>query len=182
MASYKALPRAFSDMHPRYLTPSFSTIVMGAVSIALYIPFNYLSGGNIIADAVTAIGLYIAFYYGLTGFTCAWYYRHTLLHSMRDLWMRGILPVLGGLILYFAGGWSVWTAWDVATDDSYTSWKMPFPPYWDIGGVFMIAFVSAAIGIVAMIVWRYTRPGFFKKETLTRHTPTLVPEPGADSD
>ena len=182
MASYKALPRAFADMHPRYLTPTFSTIVMGVVSIALYIPFNYLSGGNIIPDAVTAIGLYIAFYYGLTGFACAWYYRHTLLHSMRHLWMRGILPVLGGLILYFAGGWSLWTAWDVATDDSYTSWKMPFPPYWQIGGVFMIAFASAVIGVVAMIVWRYTRPGFFKKETLTRHTPTLVPEPGADSE
>ena len=31
-----------------------------------------------IADAVTAIGIMIAFYYGLTGFACTWYYRKTL--------------------------------------------------------------------------------------------------------
>ena len=37
---------------------------------------------------VTAIGLYIAFYYGLTGFACAWYYRRTLRDSPRNLWMR----------------------------------------------------------------------------------------------
>src|SRR6516162_1515557 len=66
MATYKTLPSAFAKLHPRYLTPTVSTIVMGAISIALYIPFNYLSGGNVIADAVTAIGLFIAFYYGLT--------------------------------------------------------------------------------------------------------------------
>ena len=61
-------------MHPRYLTPTVSTLAMGGVSILLYAGFNYLSGGAVISDAVTAIGLYIAFYYGLTGFACAWYW------------------------------------------------------------------------------------------------------------
>ncbi len=182
MATYKALPRVFSDMHPRYLTPTVSTIVMGAVSIALYIPFNYLSGGNVIPDAVTAIGLYIAFYYGLTGFACAWYYRRTLRHSARNLWMRGILPVLGGLILYFAGGWSLWADWDVATGNSYTSWKMPFAPYWRIGGVFMIGFVSLVIGLVVMVVWRYAQPEFFRKRTLGPQMTALVPEPEPEPD
>ena len=127
MAVYKALPPAFARMHGKYLTPTVSTIVMGAISIALYVPLNYLSGGNVIADAVTAIGLYIAFYYGLTAFTCAWYYRRTLLSSPRNLFMRGILPVLGGLIMYFAGGWSLWADWDVATGNSYTSWNDAVP-------------------------------------------------------
>ena len=48
---------------------------MGGVSIVLYVVFNQVAGGNLIPDAVTAIGILIAFYYGLTGFTCAWYYR-----------------------------------------------------------------------------------------------------------
>jgi amino acid transporter len=178
MAVYKALPRAFAKMHPKYLTPTVSTLVMGGISIALYIPLNYMSGGNVIADAVTAIGLYIAFYYGLTGFACAWYYRKTLTSSMRNLWMRGILPVLGGLIMYFAGGWSLWADWDVATGNSYTSWKMPFAPHWVIGGVFMIAFLSAVAGVVVFIYSRITGPAFFRKETLTRVTPTLVPDTG----
>ncbi len=62
-----------------------------------------------------AIGLYIAFYYGLTGFACAWYYRTNLTSSARNLWMQGILPVTGALILCFLGGWTVWLDYDVAT-------------------------------------------------------------------
>jgi amino acid transporter len=176
MAAYGALPKSFARMHPRYLTPTVSTIVMGLISIVLYIPFNYFSGGNMIYDAVTAIGLYIAFYYGLTGFACAWYYRKTLTSSARNLWMQGILPALGGLLMYFAGGWSVWADWDYASDNSYTSWLMPFWPHWYIGGVFLIAFFSALAGLALGIYMRFARPAFFKKQTLTRATPTLVPD------
>ncbi len=176
MAVYGALPKAFARMHPRYLTPTVSTIVMGAISIALYIPFNYLSGGNMILDAVTGIGLYIAFYYGLTAFSCAWYYRKTLTSSARNLWMQGILPVLGGLIMYTAGGWSLWADWDVATENSYTTWLMPFWPHWYIGGAFTIAFVSALVGLVAAVWLRIVKPAYFRKQTLTRATPTLVPD------
>jgi amino acid transporter len=176
MATYRALPKYFARIHPRYLTPTVSTLAMGGISIILYAGFNYMSGGAVISDAVTAIGLYIAFYYGLTGFACAWYYRKTLLSSQRNLWMQGILPVLGGLIMYFAGGWSIWADWDYASGNSYTSWLMPFWPHWYIGGVFVIAFVSALLGLVAGVWMRFVSPEFFRKETLTRATPTLVPE------
>ena len=175
MAAYKALPPTFAKMHPRYLTPTVSTIVMGAISIALYIPFNYLSGGNVIYDAVTAIGLYIAFYYGLTGFACAWYYRKNLTSSARNLWMQGILPVLGGLIMYFFGGWSLWLDWDVATGNSYTMWTVPGLG-WQIGGTFVIAFVAALVGLIVGIYMRFAYPAYFRKQTLTRSTPTLVPD------
>src|SRR6202034_4802674 len=90
MAAYRALPESFAKIHPKYLTPTVSTVVIGAISVALYIPLNFISGGNPIGDAVTAIGLYIAFYYGLTAFSCVWYYRATLTSSARNLWMRGI--------------------------------------------------------------------------------------------
>ena len=69
---------------------------MGAVSIVLYVVMNYISAGRVISDAVSALGVMIAFYYGLTGFSCAWYYRATLPESARNLWMRGILPLVGG--------------------------------------------------------------------------------------
>jgi amino acid transporter len=176
MATYRAIPKVFAKMHPRYLTPTVSTIVMGVLSGLLYLWFNYTSGGFVISDAVTAIGLYIAFYYGLTGFACAWYYRKTLFRKQRDLWMQGILPVLGGLLMYGAGGWSIWADWDVASDNSYTSWLMPFWPHWYIGGVFVIAFLSALAGLVFGIIMRFVSPAYFKKETLTRGTPTLVPD------
>jgi amino acid transporter len=176
MAVYGALPKSFAKMHPRYLTPTTSTITMGLISAALYALMNYISGGFVIADAVTGIGLYIAFYYGLTAFCCTWYYRKTLLESQRNLWMRGILPTLGGLIMYAAGGWSLWADWDVASGNSYTSWLMPFWPHWYIGGAFVILFLSALCGLLAGIYVRIVQPAFFRKETLTRATPTLVPD------
>jgi len=181
MAVYKALPDAFGRIHKRYLTPTVSTVTMGAISIVLYIAFNHFAGGNLIPDAVTAIGIWIAFYYGLTGFTCAWYYRKTLRRSTRDLFMKGILPLLGGLMLYFAMIWSVWQDWnyDNVQAQSFTSWHLPFPPHSDVGGVFLIAFVSGLIGIAVMIIMRFGSPAFFRGETLSRSTPTLVPEGGS---
>ena len=173
MAAYKAIPAAFAKIHPRYLTPTVSTLVMGAVSIALYIPFNYIAGGNPIGDAVTAIGLYIAFYYGLTALSCVWYYRKTLTSSARNLWMQGILPALGWLIMWAAGIYSLQSDW-VATN-SLTSWTIP-GLQWQVGGIFLIAAGAALVGVLGFIFMRVTAPAFFKKQTLTRGTPTLVPD------
>ena len=178
MAAYKALPKSFSRIHPRFLTPTVSTLAMGAISIVLYAALNYTSNGiGVIGDAVIAIGLYIAFYYGLTGFACAWYYRKNLTSSARNLWMQGIIPTAGGLILWFLGGWSVWLDYDVATANDYTMWTVPFI-HWQVGGAFVIAVVAALAGVVFFLYCRYIRPGapFFKKQTLTRATPTLVPD------
>jgi amino acid transporter len=175
MATYKALPRAFATMHRRYLTPTVSTLVMGGISIVLYAGMNYISHGNVIADAVTSCGIFIAAYYGLTGFACAWYYRRNLTSSARNLWMQGILPSAGGLILWFLGGWSLWLDYDVATENDYTMWTVP-GIHWQIGGVFVIVFLSALIGFIFFIALRIAQPDFFKGRTLTRATPTLVPD------
>jgi len=171
MAAYGALPESFAKIHPRYLTPTVSTLVMGAASIILYIPLNYVSGGNPIADAVTAIGLYIAFYYGLTAFSCVWHYRATLTSSARNLWMRGILPGLGGLIMYAAGFYSLQSDW--VASNSYTTWTVP-GLHWQIGGIFIIAALAALAGVAGFVFMRVTAPAFFRKETLTRTNPVLV--------
>jgi amino acid transporter len=179
MGAYRAIPKAFSKVSTRFLTPSVSTITMGVVSIGFYIAVNYASNGiGVIGDAVIAIGLYIAFYYGLTGFACAWYYRKNLTSSARNLWMQGILPVAGGLMLWFLGGWSVWLDYDVATANDYTMWTVPWL-HWQVGGAFVIFVVSALVGVAAFLYCRFRNPAFFKKQTLTRATETLVPDPDA---
>jgi amino acid transporter len=174
MAAYAALPESFAKIHPRYLTPTVSTVVMGAISIALYIPLNYISHSLPIADAVTAIGLYIAFYYGLTAFACVWYYRATLTSSGWNLWMRGILPGLGGLIMWAAGLYSLRSDW--IASNSYTAWTVP-GLHWQIGGSFIIAALAAAAGVIGFAFMRVTAPAFFSKETLTRTAPLLVFNP-----
>ena len=176
MAAYRAIPRVFAKIHPRFLTPSVSTIVMGAVSIGFYAAINYVSNATgVFGDAVIALGLFIAFYYGLSAFACVRYYRRNLLASTRNLFMQGILPGLGGLMLWFLGGWSVWLDYDVATQNDYTMWTVP-GIHWQIGGAFVIAAGAVIVGMLAYIYSRIYDPAFFRKETLTRATPTLVPD------
>ncbi len=175
MATYGALPKSFAKIHPRHLTPTVSTLVMGGISILLYAGMNYISGGNVIADAVTSCGVFIALYYGLTGFASFWYYRKSLLSSARNLWMRGIIPLLGGLIMYFLGGWSMWEDYDVATGNSYTTYTVP-GLHWQVGGVFVIVFITSLVGFIIWLILRFTQPAYFQGRTLTRSTPTLVPD------
>jgi amino acid transporter len=175
MATYKALPPSFAKIHRRHLTPTVSTLVMGGISIVLYAAMNYISGGNVISDAVTSCGIFIATYYGLTGFACVWYYRRNLRTSARNLWMQGILPLIGALILWFLGGYSLWEDYDVNTGNSYTSYTIP-GVHWEVGGVFVIVFLSWLAGLIFWIFLRIRQPAFFKGKTLTRATPTLVPD------
>ena len=180
MATYRALPKVFAKMNPKHLTPSVSTITFGAVSIALYWIMNSAaSPGNVIKDCVTALGMMIAFYYGLTGFACAWYYRRNLTSSPRNLLFQGILPFLGGLILFGALGWSFHDDWldpNAHGAASYTTWHLPFSPHWHVGGVFLLGVGSFVVGIILMIILRFVSPAFFRGETLNRNTETLVPD------
>ncbi len=175
MATYKAIPAQFGNIHRRHLTPTVSTLVMGGVSIALYAGMNYISGGNVISDAVTACGVFIAAYYGLTGFACAWYYRHNLRTRARNLWMQGILPVAGGLIFYILGGYSLWQDYDVATQSSFTTWTVPGLG-WHVGGVFVIVLLASLIGFAIWLGVRISQPDFFRRGTLARSAAWLRPD------
>ncbi|MGB7052023.1 MAG: APC family permease [Acidimicrobiales bacterium] len=174
MGVYKAIPSSFARIHKRFLTPTVSTVAMGLVSIALYVGLNYISAGTVISDSVSALGVMIAFYYGLTGLSCFWYYRKTLGESARSLWLRGILPLLGWAILWGILGYNLWYYW--GPGNSYTSWHLQFWPHWDIGGVFVIEFLTLLVGVVLVLSFAAVRPAFFRGETLNRDTPTKVPE------
>src|SRR3954466_12798737 len=100
MARQNAFPRIFGRIHPRFLTPDVSTIVMGALSIAwtaLVVALN--PAQNVLGDSISALGFSICFYYGLTGIASAVYYRRELRHSARNLVYAGIVPLAGGLIM-----------------------------------------------------------------------------------
>jgi hypothetical protein len=63
----------------------------------------------------------------------------------------------------------------VATENDYTMWTVP-GIHWQIGGVFVIVFIAWLIGLICFIALRFAIPPFFRGETLTRATPTLVPD------
>jgi hypothetical protein len=156
---------------------------MGAISAVLYVVFNYLSHGQVISDSVTSCGVFIALYYGVTGFTCAWWYRKTMFNNVRDLFMQGIVPVLGGIILFVVGGWSMYLDWLSpyaknynSAEASFTGWNMTFFPHWQIGGVALLVIGAALVGLIFMVTYNIARPAFFRGEVLNKNTPTLVPE------
>jgi amino acid transporter len=170
MGAYKAIPTRFARVHPRYLTPTDSTIWMGGVSIVFYVGMTLVST-NILGDSIAAVGLMIAFYYGLTGFACAWFYRKTLTSNFRDLVMRGIIPVTGGVLLLGAFGDA---CYQYAQPD-YGSTK-----FFGIGGVFVIGIGALLFGVVLMYIWQAMSPSYFREETLPRRA-DLVMAPGAGS-
>jgi amino acid transporter len=150
MAAHGAIPKHFAKIHPRYLTPGVSTIWMAAVSIACFVILNSVSS-NILGDSVTATGFGIAFYYGLTGFACFWYFRRELTRSLRNLVYVGILPLLGGIVLFVLLAYDVYQQTDPANTNVGTAWLGVGPPV-------AIAGIGLAIGIVLMIVQRIVQP------------------------
>lgn len=169
MALHHALPKAFGRIDPRLRTPVFATVVFGALSVLLYVALNFASGGRLIADAVTSIGISIGVYYGLTGLSCAWLYRHEFASDRRALVMKGILPALGGCMLLFAAAWTAVTSWRADYGDS--AWHMSFPPHWAVGGVFLLGVGTLLLGIPLYLVLAKAMPPFFRGEVLARALP-----------
>lgn len=170
MAVYRALPAKFAQLHPRFKTPWFSTTVMGVSAIAYYVVMSIISE-DILADSLLSMGLAVALYYTIVSFACVWYYRDTLFSSVRNFFMRGLLPLLGGLMLGYA---FVQSAIDMY-DPEYGA-----TVFFGVGGVFVIGVGSLAIGLVLMALWAFapnSKP-YFRGESLNRSTPVLVPDEG----
>lgn len=170
MAVYKAIPERFARIHPKYLTPTWSTIGMGVISAAFYLIFTFISP-NLLSALIGSIGLMIAFYYGLTGFACVWFYRRTLFSSFRNFILRGLFPFLGGamLLAIFVYGLISFAAPDWLTDDNGKNVTIL-----GIGAEAVVGVGGLLLGVVLMLLWRWRKPDFFQGKTLTRRTAELV--------
>ena len=105
MARKRAWPRRFADVHPRYLTPSYSTLWMGAVSIVwTLIIMGFNPSQNVLGDSISALGFAICFYYGFTGLACVVYFRREITKSVRGFLLAGVAPLLGFVMLAYIAG------------------------------------------------------------------------------
>ncbi len=164
MAAYRAIPRKFARIHPRYLTPTWATIGMGLISALFYLLMTAISP-SILSALIGAVGLQIAFYYGLTGIACTWFYRHSLRDSARHLVMRGLLPLAGGVFLFtmFVYALITYAKPDYLTDSDGNNVAIA-----GIGAVAVVGVVSLLMGFVLLVSMRATAPAFFRGETLVR--------------
>jgi amino acid transporter len=168
MAAYKALPQRFAQVHPRWRTPAFSTIVMGVVAIVFYVGLTIISE-DFLLDSILSLGLAIAFYYAITGYACIWYFRRELFANRFNVVFKFLFPLLGAVMLTAA---FIFSAVDMLDPDyGYTV-------LFGVGGVFVVGIGSLAFGAVLMIVWFFfagSKP-FFRGESLNRDTEVMVPE------
>lgn len=168
MAVYGALPKKFATVHPRYHTPSFGTLVMGGTAIFFYVVLSFVSQ-NALLDSIASLGLAVAFYYGITGYACVWFFRRSIMRSPRDFFLRGLLPLLGAVAMTWA---FLKSASDMLDPDyGYTV-------FGSVGGVFVIGVGMLALGLPLMLACAVKLRPFFRGETLNAETPILVPDTG----
>lgn len=167
MAVYEAIPKRFARVHPKYMTPAFGTMVMGVAALGFYLVLSFVSA-RALADSVASLGLAVAFYYGITAFSCVVYFRRTLFSSARNLFFRGIFPLLGGAAMAWAFGQS---AVDMANPE-YS--ETVFGP---LGGVFVLGVGMLVLGIPLMLLcFAFGTKRFFRGQTLTAATEVKVPD------
>ncbi|MEK2471986.1 APC family permease [Streptomyces noursei] len=167
MSTYEALPASFATIHPRFRSPGRATIAAGAATGVFYAVMSFISE-NVLIDTIYALGLMICFYYSITAFACAWFFRRELRNSVRGLFLKGVFPLLGGLLLASVFAKTLLDMWNPA----YGSGSSVL----GIGSVFLIGVGLLLLGVVLMLAMQRRNPAFFRGEILTRATPALVVE------
>src|SRR5271155_657265 len=167
MAHWKAVTSLLARVHKRYLTPTVSTLGFGALSIAITVALLLLSA-SVLSDSLTAIGFPICFYYCFTGIGCAWYYRHELGKSARNLFLLGIGPVLGGLMLFGVGIKAAFYYGHAENVSSKPILGITLPLWMGIGGM--------VLGAIIMLISRPYFRDYFSRKTETA-PPGLLDQP-----
>jgi amino acid transporter len=167
MAHWKAIPSVFGKIHPRFLTPTVSTWGFGLLSIAVAVPLILISS-TVLELAVVALGIPVCFYYGSTGFACAWYYRHELTSSLRKFVLVGLAPVTGGLMFYGVGIYAITYYAHQAHAEGKEYFGLTLPIW--LGGIGMV------FGFVLMLVSRPYFKQFFSRKTETA-PPGILDQP-----
>lgn len=152
MASHRAIHNSFARIHPTFLTPTTSTIAMGIASVVFYVGLVLVSG-NVLADSILALGLFIAFYYGLTGAACVWQFRRDLTKSVNDFVVKGLLPAIGTTIL---AACFIKSAKDMFAEDYGDT------SFHGVGGVFILGVGGLVVGVGLMAICEIVAPTYFR--------------------
>jgi amino acid transporter len=108
MGRDRVLDERFAHLNSRYLTPWNATIVLSAVTVALFaLAATSTSVNQILNDTIKAIAVMIAIYYGLSGFACARYYRVSNRVEKGMWWLRCAWPVASALFVFAVAAWQL---------------------------------------------------------------------------
>ena len=154
MSRERTLPAFFGKILPVRQTPWIATIAVAIVSLGLFIGSNYVGSlSTILVDAISAIGIQIAVYYGLAGLTVVIAFRKVLFKSVKNFVLIGLWPFVGAAFMFWILGEFVATN----TSDAVVIWV-------GLGGL--------AIGLIPLaIYWAIGSPYFKQRPTLGSSLP-----------
>ncbi len=120
-------------------------MIYGVLSVVWYVGLTLLSQ-NVLADSIAALGIAIAFYYGINGYAVPLFYRHHVFDSWKNTVMLLVFPLIGAAILTWVLIASFDSLYYPANSASGTSWFGVGPPFF-IGAAFLVT------GVVGMILF-----------------------------
>lgn len=176
MARAEAMPAALGEVSSRFFTPVVSTVTIGVLAVAWYLPSKLISE-NFLFDSLSALALMIAFYYAFTGIACAVYYRRELTKSAKNFLFVGVAPVIGAVLLGYLFFKALFDYADPANSYTGASWFGVAPPA-VIGVGFLV------LGVILLFAWRrHQREPFFLRRRevappgLLEQVPSQIPPP-----
>ncbi|MCY0878270.1 MAG: APC family permease [Firmicutes bacterium] len=102
MGRDRTLPVGFARVHPVWRTPWVASVVVGIISLGLFVTSNFVgSVSTIMTDAINAIGLQIAIYYGLAGISVVLAYRRLVFRSLANFLFVGLWPFIGAVFMFW---------------------------------------------------------------------------------
>ncbi|MBK0419348.1 APC family permease [Leucobacter sp. CSA1] len=160
MSHYGALPASIKKIHPRFKSPHVALLWSSVVASAFYAVMRFISE-DVLWDTITALGMMVCFYYGVTALASPWYFRKTALREgLGAVVSKIVLPALGGVLLLVV---FVQTTVD-SMDPAFGSGSNVA----GIGLVGIIGVVVLGIGVALMLIQAKASPAFFRGEVLSR--------------
>lgn len=160
MSHYGALPKSIKNIHPKYKSPYVALLLSSIVASVFYAVMRFISE-DVLWDTITALGMMVCFYYGVTALSSAWYFRKTAhKEGAGPLITRVILPGIGGVLLLVTFVQTTIDYLDPAAGSGS-----------NIGGIGLVGILGGGVillGVVLMLLQSKSTPEFFRGEVIKR--------------
>jgi len=102
MGRDRVFPAWFGRTSPRYRTPLNATILFGLLNLVFLWGSTLIGSiGKMLNDIVSTLGLMAAIFYLLTASAAVWFYRRTVMASIGNFLLGGVLPAFGAAFMGF---------------------------------------------------------------------------------
>lgn len=160
MSHYRALPQSIKRIHPKYKSPYVALLWSSVIASAFYAVMRFISE-DVLWDTITALGMMVCFYYGITALASPWYFRKTAVkEGAGSVLSKIVLPGIGGILLLI-----------VFVQTTVDSMDPGFGSGSNIGGIGLVGIIGVVVlglGVLLMFIQSRVSPDFFKGKVLAK--------------